>query len=90
VADPTGACQRNLAAVRVRGWDHRQARLIGRERLCPADSLNYSTNRANLGHLRGERYGAAMGDVYAACFKALRPGGLLVTVTKNTRRSGHC
>jgi hypothetical protein len=27
-----------------------------------------------------------MSAVYAACFAALRPGGLMVTVTKNTRR----
>lgn len=63
--------------------------LAGR-RLCPADSLNYSADRANLGHLRGDRYGAAMAEVYAACFEALRPGGLLATVTKNTRRGGRC
>jgi modification methylase len=29
-----------------------------------------------------------MSDVYAACHAVLRPGGLLVTVTKNTRRAG--
>lgn len=29
-----------------------------------------------------------MATIYAACFAALRPGGLLVTVTKNTRKKG--
>jgi spermidine synthase len=29
-----------------------------------------------------------MAEVYRACFEVLRPGGLLVTVTKNARRSG--
>lgn len=31
-----------------------------------------------------------MAEVYAACHQVLRPGGLLVTVTKNTRRAGRC
>jgi hypothetical protein len=29
-----------------------------------------------------------MAGVYSQCFTALRPGGLLVAVTKNTRRGG--
>ncbi len=57
-------------------------------RLCDAGTLNYSGDRANLGHARGRAYAVAMEDVYAACFAVLRPGGLLVTVTKNTRRAG--
>lgn len=63
------------------GW------LAGR-RLCPPGSLNYSSDPQNLGHARGERYAAAMAAVYAGCFELLRPGGLLVVVTKNTRRGG--
>jgi modification methylase len=59
-------------------------RLVGE-----AADRNYSTDKANLGHARGAAYESAMVDVYAACFGALRPGGLLVTVTKNTRRKGH-
>lgn len=59
-------------------------------RLCPPETRNYSTNQANLGHARGERYATEMVDIYAACFASLRPGGLLVTVTKNTRRAGRC
>jgi len=57
-------------------------------RLCPADTLNYSTDRANLGHARGSAYEMAMAEVYAACHAVLRPGGRLVVVTKNTRRKG--
>lgn len=57
-------------------------------RLCPPATLNYSTSRANLGHARGPSYRDAMAQVYAACHTVLRPGGLLVTVTKNTRRAG--
>lgn len=53
-------------------------------RLCPADTLNYTPQRANLGHA----YQAGMAQVYAECFALLRPGGLLVTVTKNMRRHG--
>jgi modification methylase len=49
---------------------------------------NYSTSAANLGHARGQVYLAAMAEIYAACFGVLRPGGLLVTVTKNTRPKG--
>ena len=57
-------------------------------RLCPADTLNYSTDRANLGHARGTAYETAMAEIYAACHAVLRPGGRLVVVTKNTRRKG--
>ena len=31
-----------------------------------------------------------MAEIYAACSRVLRPGGLLVVVTKNTRRHGRC
>ena len=52
-------------------------------RLCPAETLNYSRDRANLGHARGEAYAEAMAEIYAACDAVLRPGGRLVVVTKN-------
>lgn len=51
-------------------------------------TLNYSDDRSNLGHARGSRYLAEMAHAYAACFPVLRPGGHLVTVTKNLRRRG--
>ncbi len=57
-------------------------------RLCPPESLNYSTDRANLGHARGTAYAEAMAEIYSACHAVLRPGGRLVVVTKNTRRKG--
>ena len=52
----------------------------------PTDERNYSTDKANLGHARGPAYEQAMADVYAGCHTLLRPGGILVTVTKHTRR----
>ena len=56
--------------------------------LCPKDSLNYSRDPANLGRARGEGWRAGIAEVLAGCAQLLRPGGLLVTVTKNTRRAG--
>ncbi len=56
--------------------------------LCPSDARNYSTDKDNLGHARGVAYEAAMAEIYAGCFELLRPGGILVTVTKHTRRGG--
>jgi DNA modification methylase len=56
--------------------------------LCPSDTRNYSTDKDNLGHARGAVYEAAMAEIYAGCFALVRPGGLLVTVTKQTRRGG--
>jgi modification methylase len=56
--------------------------------LCPKDTLNYSRDPANLGRTRGESWRAGIGEVLAGCAHVLRPGGLLVTVTKNTRRDG--
>ncbi|MDA8268177.1 MAG: DNA methyltransferase [Actinomycetota bacterium] len=57
-------------------------------RLCPVDTLNYSTDKANLGHARGQAYEQAMAEIYTGCARLLRPGGHLVVVTKNTRRRG--
>ena len=56
--------------------------------LCPRDSLNYSRDPANLGRARGPGWQLAMAEVLAGCAQLLRPEGLLVTVTKNTRRGG--
>jgi modification methylase len=53
-----------------------------------AGTRYYSTDPANLGHARGQRYLEAMAAVYAACATVLRPGGLLVTVTRNPRPQG--
>jgi modification methylase len=69
------------------GMIDKPAWLAGRS-LCRRDTLNYSTDHANLGHARGDRYLAELAGVYAGCFEVLRPGGLLVTVTKNLRRRG--
>jgi modification methylase len=56
--------------------------------LCPKDSLNYSRDPANLGRARGQSWRTGIAEVLAGCAQVLRPGGLLVTVTKNTRRAG--
>jgi DNA modification methylase len=56
--------------------------------LCPTAKRNYSRDRKNLGHARGAAYLEAMAAIYAGCLEALHPGGFLVTVTRNTRRSG--
>ena len=69
------------------GMIDKRAWLAG-ERLCDRDTENYSPDRANLGHARGADYLAEMATVYAGCLQLLRPGGLLVTVTRNLRRRG--
>jgi modification methylase len=56
--------------------------------LARRDTENYSPDRGNLGHARGATYLAEMASIYAGCFQLLRPGGLLVTVTRNLRRQG--
>jgi DNA modification methylase len=61
---------------------------IAGARMCDHSTLNYSGDAANLGHARGDEYRAAMAAVYSGCHAVLRPGGLLVTVTKNMRRHG--
>jgi tRNA G10 N-methylase Trm11 len=65
--------------------DMRAYRQGGSSRLA---GTHYSTDPANLGHARGPRYLDAMAEVYAACATVLRPGGLLVTVTRNPRPQG--
>lgn len=74
---PPYACE--VATVNKKGWQ-------AGGRIKASDGLNYSDNRSNLGHARGKGYEDEMVKVYQACFDALRPGGLFVTVTKNMRR----
>ena len=57
-------------------------------RRSPAASPGCSRNRAKPGHTCGRAYEAAMTEIYAGCFDVLRPGGTLVTVTRNSRRAG--
>jgi DNA modification methylase len=52
------------------------------------DTANYSSDRSNLGHARGDEYLSAMGEIYRACAAALKPGGFLVAVTKDMRSTG--
>lgn len=54
----------------------------------PGRHATTAPTRANLGHARGDAYLEAMADVYAACGAVLKPGGFLVTVTKDLRERG--
>ncbi|HVA62025.1 MAG TPA: DNA methyltransferase [Mycobacteriales bacterium] len=81
VVSPPYGC--DAGVIDKPGW-------LAGQRLCPPDSLNYSTGKTNVGHARGPAYPSAMAAIYAGCHAMLRPGGLLVTVTKNTRRQGRC
>jgi modification methylase len=56
--------------------------------LCCQKDRNYSRDRANLGHARGRRYLDAMAAIYQASTAVLKPGGFLVTVTKELRAGG--
>jgi modification methylase len=56
--------------------------------LCRTEDRNYSPDRANLGHARGRRYLDAMAAIYQAGAAVLKPGGFLVTVTKELRAGG--
>ena len=58
------------------------------ENLCANETRNYSRDRSNLGHARGDEYLTAMADIYAACAAVLKPGGFLVVVTKELRAGG--
>jgi modification methylase len=57
-------------------------------RRSPTASPGCSRNRARPGPTRGRGYGVAMAEIYRACFDMLRPGGTLVTVSRNSRRAG--
>jgi modification methylase len=80
LTSPPYACQiADLAAENLKRGDgplHRE------------DTANYSPDRSNLGHARGDTYLAAMAEVYQACATVLKPGGFLVLVTKDTRCEG--
>lgn len=44
---------------------------------------NYSDRPDNIGNLKSASYLAAMAEVYAQCYQALKPAGLLILVLKN-------
>lgn len=80
LTSPPYACQvADLAAENVK----QAAGCLRRE-----DTTNYSPDRANLGHARGQGYLAAMHDIYEACAAVLKPGGYMVLVTKDMRTGG--
>jgi tRNA G10 N-methylase Trm11 len=79
VTSPPYAC--DAGVIDKPGWRTGQP-------LCPKDTLNYSRDPTNLGRARGEGWRAGIGEVLTGCAQILRPGGVLVTVTKNTRRAG--
>ena len=56
--------------------------------LCPTDTLNYSTDRANLGHARGAAYERPWPRSTPPATPCSAPAAVLVVVTKNTRRKG--
>jgi modification methylase len=59
-----------------------------RGRLRRGDTDNDPFDPAALGNAHGAAYPHEMATIYAGCFEILRPGGLLVTVTRNPRRQG--
>jgi SAM-dependent methyltransferase len=56
--------------------------------LCHEQHRNYGRDRRNIGHARGADYAAAMQAIYRACAAVLKPGGFLITVTKELRPGG--
>lgn len=52
------------------------------------DTCNYSPDKRNLGHARGDTYLTAVGEIYQACAETLKAGGFLVLVTKDMRSKG--
>jgi modification methylase len=79
LTSPPYACE--VGEINKKAWG------AGRN-LCPPETRNYSTDRSNLGHARGDDYRQAMADIYAASAAVLKPGGYLVTVTKDLREDG--
>jgi DNA modification methylase len=49
--------------------------------------FNYSESKANIGNLKGQTYLSAMLEVYQACYRVLKPQGLMILVTKNFIRN---
>ena len=46
-------------------------------------NFQYSPNSDNMGNLKSTSYLEAMAQVYSKCYKVLKPGGLMILVTKN-------
>jgi len=53
----------------------------------PSNFGNYGDNASNIGNLKADNYLSAMIQVYQQCHKVLKPGGLMIVVTKNFIRN---
>jgi DNA modification methylase len=49
--------------------------------------FNYSESKSNIGNLKSTSYLSAMLEVYQACYRVLKPQGLMILVTKNFIRN---
>lgn len=54
----------------------------------PSATAYSATNGDNIGNQRGEAYWASMRQVYAECWRVLRPGGIMALVLKGFTRDG--
>lgn len=52
----------------------------------PVIAALYNPSKENIGNLKSTSYLSAMEFVYRQCFKVLKPGGLMILVTKNFLR----
>ena len=53
----------------------------------PGYETGYSDSQENIGNLKSDSYLEAMLQVYQSCYRVLKPGGLMILVTKNFIRN---
>lgn len=71
------------------GWKSRDRTIEPSHAHLPGQGqpFNYSDSKDNIGNLKADSYLAAMLQVYQQCRKVLKPGGLMIVVTKNFIRN---
>ncbi len=89
ISSPPYACEMSSNTFRRQGiLSHKQRLCVEQPGSAGSIQFHYGSHAAQVGAFRGDRYWAAMTDVYMQARAALRPGGHMILVIKDHIRRG--
>ncbi len=76
------------ALSKTSGIDADKIKSIHSDKSQAVIASRYDTNAENIGNQRGKKYLSSMKQVWAGCYWALKPGGILCCITRDCVRDG--